>query len=50
MVDGKNRPGRRLKLTPEGRRTGPEHTHAEVDGLLPPDGAGRLRLALQALS
>ena len=56
MVDGEDRRGRRLKLTPAGRallaRAVPvwRHTHAAVDRLLPPDGADRLRQALQALS
>lgn len=56
MVDGEDRRSRRLKLTPAGRallaRAIPvwQHTHAEVDRLLPPDGADRLRQALQALS
>ena len=56
VVDGEDRRGRRLKLTPAGRavlaRAVPvwQHTHAAVDRLLPPDGADRLRQALQALT
>ena len=56
MVDGEDRRGRRLKLTPAGRallaRAVPvwQHAHAAVDRLLPPDGADRLRQALQELS
>jgi DNA-binding MarR family transcriptional regulator len=55
LVDGEDRRGRRLKLTPAGRallaRAVPvwQQTHAAVDHLLPPDGADRLRQALQAL-
>ena len=56
MVDDEDRRGRRLRLTPAGRallaRALPlwRRTHAEIDRLLPPDGAGRLRRDLQALS
>jgi DNA-binding MarR family transcriptional regulator len=56
MVDDEDRRGRRLRLTPAGRallaRALPvwRRTHAEIDPLLPPDGAGRLRRDLQALS
>jgi DNA-binding MarR family transcriptional regulator len=56
MVDDEDRRGRRLRLTPAGRalltRALPlwRRTHAEMDRLLPPDGAGRLRRDLQALS
>jgi DNA-binding MarR family transcriptional regulator len=56
MVDDEDRRGRRLRLTPAGRallaRALPvwRRTHAKIDRLLPPDGAGRLRRDLQALS
>jgi len=56
MVDDEDRRGRRLRLTPAGRallaRALPVwgRTHAEIERLLPPDGAGRLRRDLQALS
>jgi DNA-binding MarR family transcriptional regulator len=56
MVDDEDRRGRRLRLTPAGRallaRALPvwRRMHAEIDRLLPPDGAGRLRQDLQALS
>ena len=56
MVDNEDRRGRRLRLTPAGRallaRALPVwgRTHAEIERLLPPDGAGRLRRDLQALS
>jgi DNA-binding MarR family transcriptional regulator len=56
MVDDEDKRGRRLRLTPAGRallaRALPvwRRTHAEIDRLLPPDGAGRLRRHLQALS
>jgi DNA-binding MarR family transcriptional regulator len=57
MVDTEDRRSRRLKLTPAGRAllacAEPvwRRTHAEVDRLLPPpDGADRLRRALQALN
>jgi DNA-binding MarR family transcriptional regulator len=56
MVDDEDRRGRRLRLTPAGRallaRALPVwgHTHAEIERLLPPDGAERLRRDLQALS
>jgi DNA-binding MarR family transcriptional regulator len=56
MVDDEDRRGRRLRLTPAGQallaRALPlwRRTHAEIDRLLPPDGAGRLRRDLQALS
>ena len=56
MVDVEDRRGRRLKLKPAGRallaRAVPvwQHTHAEVDRLLPPDGADRWRQALQAFT
>ena len=56
MVDDEDRRGRRLRLTPAGRallaRALPVwgRTHAEIERLLPPDGAERLRRDLQALS
>ena len=56
MVDDEDRRGRRLRLTPAGRallaRALPvwRRTHAEIECLLPRDGAGRLRRDLQALS
>jgi DNA-binding MarR family transcriptional regulator len=56
MVDVEDRRGRRPKLTPAGRallaRALPvwRHTHAEIDRLLPADGADRLPRDLQALS
>ena len=56
MVDDEDRRGRRLRLTPAGRallaRALPvwRRTHAKIDRLLLPDGAGRLRRDLQALS
>jgi len=56
MVDVADRRGRRLRLTPAGRallaRALPVwgRTHAEIERLLPPDGAERLRRDLQALS
>ena len=56
MVDNEDRRGRRLRLTPAGRallaRALPVwgRTHAEIERLLPPDGAERLRRDLQALS
>ena len=56
IVDDEDRRGRRLRLTPAGRallaRALPvwRRTHAKIDRLLPPDGAGRLRRDLQALS
>jgi len=56
MVDAADRRGRRLRLTPAGRallaRALPVwgRTHAEIERLLPPDGAERLRRDLQALS
>ncbi len=56
MVDAADRRGRRLRLTSAGQallaRALPvwRRTHAEIDRLLPPDGAGRLRRDLQALS
>jgi DNA-binding MarR family transcriptional regulator len=56
MVDAADRRGRRLRLTPAGRallaRALPvwRRTHAEIERLLPRDGAGRLRRDLQALS
>jgi DNA-binding MarR family transcriptional regulator len=56
MVDDEDKRGRRLRLTPAGRallaRALPvwRRTHAEIDRLLPPDGAGRLRRDLQALN
>jgi DNA-binding MarR family transcriptional regulator len=56
MVDDEDRRGRRLRLTPAGQallaRALPlwRRTHAEIDRLLPPEGAGRLRRDLQALS
>ena len=56
MVDDEDRRGRRLRLTPAGRallaRALPvwRRMHAKIDRLLLPDGAGRLRRDLQALS
>ena len=56
MVDAADRRGRRLRLTPAGRallaRALPvwRRTHAEIERLLPRDGADRLRRDLQALS
>jgi len=56
MVDDEDRRGRQLRLTPAGRallaRALPVwgRTHAEIERLLPPDGAERLRRDLQALS
>ncbi len=56
MVDAADRRGRRLRLTSAGRallaRALPVwgRTHAEIERLLPPDGAERLRRDLQALS
>ena len=56
MVDDEDRRGRQLRLTPAGQallaRALPvwRRTHAKIDRLLPPDGAGRLRRDLQALS
>ena len=56
MVDNEDRRGRRLRLTPAGRALLAcalpvwRRTHAKIDRLLPPDGAGRLRRDLQALS
>jgi DNA-binding MarR family transcriptional regulator len=55
-VDPEDRRGRRLKLTSAGRtllaRALPvwQRTHAEVERLLPPDGADRLRRDLQPLN
>jgi len=56
IVDDEDRRGRQLRLTPAGQallaRALPvwRRTHAKIDRLLPPDGAGRLRRDLQALS
>ena len=56
MVDDEDRRGRRLRLTPAGRALLAcalpvwRRTHAKIDRLLLPDGAGRLRRDLQALS
>jgi DNA-binding MarR family transcriptional regulator len=56
MVDADDRRGRRLKLTPAGRallaRAVPvwRRTHAEIDRLLAPAGADRLRRDLRALT
>ena len=56
IVDDEDRRGRQLRLTPAGQallaRALPVwgRTHAEIERLLPPDGAGRLRRDLQALS
>jgi DNA-binding MarR family transcriptional regulator len=56
MVDNEDRRGRRLRLTPAGRALLAcalpvwRRTHAKIDRLLPPDGAGRLRRDLQTLS
>ena len=56
MVDDEDRRGRRLRLTPAGRALLAcalpvwRRTHAEIERLLPPDGAERLRRDLQALS
>jgi DNA-binding MarR family transcriptional regulator len=55
VVDANDKRSRRLKLTPAGRallaRAVPlwRHTHAEIEGLLPPAGAERLRRHLRAL-
>jgi DNA-binding MarR family transcriptional regulator len=54
IVDDEDRRGRQLRLTPAGQallaRALPvwRRTHAKIDRLLPPDGAGRLRRDLQA--
>ena len=56
IVDDEDRRGRQLRLTPAGQallaRALPVwgRTHAEIERLLPPDGAERLRRDLQALS
>ena len=56
IVDDEDRRGRQLRLTPAGQallaRALPvwRRTHAKIDRLLLPDGAGRLRRDLQALS
>ena len=56
IVDDEDRRGRQLRLTPAGQallaRALPvwRRTHAKIDRLLPPDGAGRLRRDMQALS